>query len=204
MISALAAVLGALEAVNTRLLTLGRSLSWICVAIMVSSILLQVFFRYVLDAPLSWSEELARMMMVWMTAFAAPSAYRWSGFVSIDMVRDALPDLLRRTLSLLLLLLALMVLIKLFELSLNFFERGFRSKMAGLWYPVFGATEGGGFGFVKYEKVVRAWVYLAMPVCFGTMLLVNVELVLREILRWARGDDAFPIPRPPFARQSAD
>lgn len=176
---ALAKLLGWLESLNSALLYAGRSLAWICVAIMVVSILIQVFFRYVLNNALPWPEEVARALMMWMTAFAAPSAYRWGGFVSIDMFRDALPGVLRRVVVLALLVIALAVLAQLVDLSFSFYERGFRTRMATIDLP-------------------RAYIYLSLPVCFVLMILVSVELVLREICRILGGDERFPDPRQPF------
>ncbi len=53
---------------------LARPLRFVCGvlfgAIVVLSIL-QVFFRSVLDSPLTWSEELSRLLLVWMTFLAA-------------------------------------------------------------------------------------------------------------------------------------
>jgi tripartite ATP-independent transporter DctM subunit len=51
---------------------------------MVATMLLQVFFRYVLNASLSWSEELARLLFVWLT---------FLGF-GLAAQRDALPAIL--------------------------------------------------------------------------------------------------------------
>jgi TRAP-type C4-dicarboxylate transport system permease small subunit len=61
-----------------------------------------------------------------------------------------------------LLLVATLVLYQLFTLGLEFFQRGFRTRAASF-------------------QLSRAWIYLAMPVCFGTMLLVNIELILIEL-----------------------
>lgn len=47
-------------------------------------ILLQVVCRYVFNAPLSWPEEAARYMMVWMTFLAAPYAYREGMFARLE------------------------------------------------------------------------------------------------------------------------
>ena len=44
------------------------ALGGLCVAMLAATVLLtvlQVVFRYVLDSPLSWSEELARWLFVW-------------------------------------------------------------------------------------------------------------------------------------------
>ena len=56
---------------------------WLCnqveialIALMMIVILIQVFFRYVLNNSLVWPEETARFLMVWMTFIAAPIAYR--------------------------------------------------------------------------------------------------------------------------------
>ncbi len=68
-----------LEYLNSFMLKIGRNLAWIAIFLMVIVILLQVFFRYVLNNALPWPDELARFLMLWMTGFIAPSAYRWGG-----------------------------------------------------------------------------------------------------------------------------
>jgi len=161
--SALKRFLAMLEAVNTMIMRVGANIAWVCVALMVSTILLQVFFRYALNNALPWPEEVARALMIWMMALVASQAYRNQAFVAIEMLPDALPPAISRWLQLLLLLIAGVVLYKLFFLGLDFFERGFRTRAASF-------------------KLPRAWIYLAMPVCFGTMLLVNIELILKNLL----------------------
>ncbi len=45
-------------------------------ALMTVLIVLQVFFRYVLNSPLTWAEELARLSMIWL-AFLGASVALW-------------------------------------------------------------------------------------------------------------------------------
>jgi len=151
-----------LSKLNLACATLGRSIAWILVAAMVATILLQVFCRYVLNDALPWPEEVARAFMIWMMALVAGEAYRQGSFVAIDLLQHSLPTLISSILKLLLLMVATLVLYQLFTLGLEFFQRGFRTRAASF-------------------HLSRAWIYLAMPVCFGTMLLVNVELVLEEL-----------------------
>ena len=151
-----------LEKLNSMIIGIGRSLAWMFVAAMVFTIVLQVFFRYVLNNALPWPEEVARALMIWMMALVAASAYREGSFVSIDMLQQYLPNTLSRALKIILLLVAMLVLYQLFVLGLEFFQRGFRTRAATF-------------------HLSRAWVYLAMPVCFGSMLLVNLELTLKEL-----------------------
>ena len=156
-------VLNLVVAVNDVIIKIGRSFAWVCVALMVASILLQVFFRYVLNNALPWPEEVARAFMIWMTAFVAAGAYRQGGFIAIDFFLYAIPRKLSLILQFFLLLIAGVVLAELFILGIEFFDRGFRTRAASFNLP-------------------RAWIYLAMPVCFGTMLLVNIELLLKQII----------------------
>ena len=175
MMGVLKKVLHGVETFNTYMLAAGRSLAWVLVLLMVACILVQVFFRYVLNDALPWPEEVARALMIWMMGLVAASGYRWGAFVAIDMVNDFLPTLLMRILKLLLLILAMAVLIQLFTLAIEFFQRGFRTRAASF-------------------HLSRAWIYLAMPVCFGSMLLVNIELVLRECGRLFGNAEEFPDP----------
>jgi len=53
-------------------------------------VLLGVFFRYVLEAPLPWSEELARYLMVWGASLGAFVAFREGSHVGVTMLMDRL------------------------------------------------------------------------------------------------------------------
>lgn len=151
-----------LARLNELIAYVGRNIAWVLVSAMIGVILLQVFCRYVLNDALPWPEEAARALMIWMMAVVAGEAYRKGGFVAIDMLLFALPERASRILKLCLLLCAAVVLFKLVTLGIDFFERGFRSRAASI-------------------HISRAWIYLAMPVCFFIMLLANIELCLREI-----------------------
>ena len=82
------------EKINTFFLRIGRQFAWIAIFLMVVVIMIQVFFRYVLNNALPWPDEVARFLMLWMTGLIAPSAYRWGGFVSIDMLERFLPKII--------------------------------------------------------------------------------------------------------------
>ncbi|PMJ99168.1 TRAP transporter small permease [Vibrio sp. 10N.261.55.A7] len=152
-----------IEALNTRIIWAGRQVAWVLVMAMVLTILLQVFCRYALSNALPWPEEVARALMIWMMALVAAGAYRTGGFVAIEMLQDYLPTRLAQCLKITLLVLSALVLWKLSSLGVEFFERGFRTRAASF-------------------HLSRAWIYLAMPVCFITMLMVNIELILKNLL----------------------
>ena len=96
-----------LEKINTFFLRIGRQFAWIAIFLMVVVIMIQVFFRYVLNNALPWPDEVARFLMLWMTGLIAPSAYRWGGFVSIDMLERFLPKIISTLLTLFLLIISL-------------------------------------------------------------------------------------------------
>ena len=56
----------------------------------------QVFFRFVLGAPLIWSEELARLLLVWVT-FIGAAVVCWDGrHLNVDVVFLKLPGKFRQ------------------------------------------------------------------------------------------------------------
>lgn len=61
---------------------------------------LQVFFRYALNDSLFWSEELGRMLLVWLTFVGATVAYRRGAHIGVDVVTSRLSGWPRRTVSL--------------------------------------------------------------------------------------------------------
>lgn len=52
---------------------------------------LQVFNRFVLGLPLSWSEEFQKFGHIWMVFIAIPVAYRRGGHIGMDAVLVRLP-----------------------------------------------------------------------------------------------------------------
>lgn len=55
-------------------------------AAMVLIVNLQVFFRYFLRAPLTWSEEAARLMLIWLAFLSAAVAVREGTNIVVDLV----------------------------------------------------------------------------------------------------------------------
>lgn len=156
------APLNALSRLNDLLGRIGFGLAWILVTLMVGTILLQVFMRYVLNNALPWPEEVARALMIWMMALVAAPALRKGDFVAITLLPDSLPRMLSHLLNLTLMLICCAILVMMADMSIDFYQRGFRTRAASFNLP-------------------RAYIYLAMAVCYFSMLFVMLELTLRHL-----------------------
>jgi|TARA_B100001964_G_scaffold238894_1_gene305219 TRAP-type C4-dicarboxylate transport system permease small subunit len=160
---------------NTIILKLGRQLAWIAIGLMVVIILIQVYFRYVLNSALPWPDEAARFLMLWMTGFIAPSAYRWGGFVSIEMLFRMLPSRMVKIVTLMLLMISLLVLVVGLQFGLKHVESGWLFSSSSLKWPLH---------LIGMEaiRVKLAWMYMSLPVGLAMMTLVNVELIIKNFL----------------------
>ena len=175
-----------LQNINTFFLRIGRQIAWIAILLMVIVIIIQVFFRYVLNNALPWPDELARFLMLWMTGLIAPSAYRWGGFVSIDMLQRFLPKILSNILVFLILIISLTVLLIGFEMGLKHINAGwiFSSSSIKLPYSLLGG---------KTEAMKLAWMYMSLPIGILLLILVNIELTLKTILSTFSSQINFPL-----------
>lgn len=61
---------------------------------------LQIFNRFVLGLPLSWSEEFQKFGHIWMVFLAIPVAYRRGAHIGMDMVYMLLPRAGQRSIQL--------------------------------------------------------------------------------------------------------
>lgn len=59
--------------------------------LMVVTTFLQIIFRYVFSAPLTWSEELSRYCLVWLTFIGAAVGLRAKIHVAVEAVTRLLP-----------------------------------------------------------------------------------------------------------------
>lgn len=70
---------------------------------------LQIFNRFALGLPLSWSEEFQKFGHVWMVFIAIPVAYRRGAHIGMDALLVRLPTQLRRSIELVIEVLWLML-----------------------------------------------------------------------------------------------
>ncbi len=61
----------------------------------------QVLYRFVLESPLSWSEELIRYVFVWSVFLTAAIAFRLDLHIEVDFLTTWYPPRLRRAMALL-------------------------------------------------------------------------------------------------------
>ena len=172
-------LLKSLVLLNTFILRIGRHLAWIAIGLMVVIILVQVLFRYGLNSALPWPDEAARFLMLWMTGLIAPSAYRWGGFVSIEM----------------LLRISLMVLVIGLQFGWKHVNSGWLFASSSLKWPLHLIG-------MQATPIKLAWMYLSLPVGLGLMTLVNVELIIKQFYKiW---DPERELPRDPDQPVSED
>lgn len=131
-------------------------------ALMLVMILAQVFFRYVLNDSLAWTEELSKFAMVWVACLVAPWAYRQHLNVSIQMFADALPALLRRITELLITLLVIAICGIFFVQSIEFWQSGLSINASSV-------------------HVKLAYFYSCAPFAFGSICLVGVERLIEQL-----------------------
>ena len=160
---------------NTILLKLGRQLATVAIGLMVIIILIQVFFRYGLNSALPWPDEAARFLMLWMTGLIAPSAYRWGGFVSIEILFRFLPSRMVKIITLFLLMISLLVLVIGLQFGLKHVDSGWLFSSSSLKWPL---------QLIGMEaiKMKLAWMYMSLPVGFTLMTLVNIELIIKNFI----------------------
>ncbi|MCU0904509.1 MAG: TRAP transporter small permease subunit [Tabrizicola sp.] len=181
--TALLAICNGLGWINGALLALGRWIGAVCLGLMVVAILLQVFFRYVLNNALPWPEEASRFLMLWSTGLMAPTAFRRGGFVAIDMVIRLLPRMVATGLSVF--LMAVTILVLWIALGIGWSEvtgLGGRFETDSLRVPV-------SLDLSVWMKVPKSWMMASLLVGVALLLLVAVELALRNLYALIRGPE---------------
>jgi len=161
---------------NNFILRICRNLGVLAVVLMVVAILIQVFFRYILNNALPWPDEAARFCMLWMTGLMAPTAFRRGGFVAIDFINQFIPSIINVILSMVLLLLSLLVLIT--SVQIGYAEvTGFggRFATASLYIPVF-------IDLQNWYRIPRSWMMMSLLIGCVLLILVNLELIGRNII----------------------
>lgn len=144
---------------------LSRLISWVVgflLLVQVVVIVGQVILRNLLGIPLTWSEELARYLTIWLTFLGGAVAIANDEHVVIDVVVNLLPRRLQFLVELFANLAGAAFLILLIKLSIDMF------RMPTLW-----------FQYSPALKFPLVYLYLSLPIGCSLMLLF---LVARTVL----------------------
>ena len=148
--------------INYRVSLWARNLAALFLAIMVVTILLQVFCRYVLNNSLPWTEELAKYLMVWVACLVAPWVYRENLNVSIEMFVDSLPFQFYRLIQCLITVLVMIICAVFFYEGIIFWQGGTQISASSI-------------------PITLAWFYACAPLTFGLLFLVSIERLIGQV-----------------------
>jgi TRAP-type C4-dicarboxylate transport system permease small subunit len=118
------------------------------------TMLLQIFFRYVLNAPLVWTEELCRYLFIWICFMGWTIALRQKSHIRINFFIERLPHSLRKIVTLVFQLLIFVFLIQLLRYGIAMTARSFSVPTITLY-------------------ISWAYVYLAVPLSAAIMLFYS-------------------------------
>ncbi len=167
-------VLGAFNAV---MCMAGRWLAAILLMFMVGIVLVQILFRYGLNDSLTWTEQVAKTMMVWLTLLVAPWAWRAGAQIRVTLFHEALPPRSRALLDLVLTLLALWLISILFLEGWDLIGRSFDTRAAAVPVPT-------------------AVFYVILPPAFLALFLVGAEQLLGSAIELVTGRAPLPAGAP--------
>ncbi|MEM8728321.1 MAG: TRAP transporter small permease [Pseudomonadota bacterium] len=144
--------------VLTALLAVAKASVVLISVVMICVTLAQVIFRYVIAAPLPWSEEMARYCFVWIVFLGGAIGLARGIHLGVDLLVNLLPEPLRRGLEVLTTLLigvfaVVVINASLPVLNMNMFQRS----------PALG--------------VQMTWIYLAIPISMGLIALICLERI---------------------------
>jgi TRAP-type C4-dicarboxylate transport system permease small subunit len=76
-----------------------RAITWLCALlaiVIIGALSTQIISRYVFNAPVHMTDDLAEVALVWMTFLGAASLYRSRAHISVDLVQAAPRPWVRR------------------------------------------------------------------------------------------------------------
>jgi TRAP-type C4-dicarboxylate transport system permease small subunit len=147
-----------------RLGVLVESVAAVLLAVVVGIVLVQVFGRYILRMSLSWPEELARYVLVWLMFFGVAAAAASRSQIVVDTLLELVSPRVRRVLEAIATLAGLVAVALLVWTSRPLFGPASRSTSPATGIPSF-------------------WIYVAIPVggvLLGLFALADLGRLLRK------------------------
>lgn len=161
-----------LNSLNNIVSKISAYLCSILLSAMVTIVLLQVYFRYIQQDPLSWAEEVARYVMVWMAFLGSYIALINGQHVGIETLSEKVPPKFAVWIHL-------------------------TVKLVILFFVVFAAITGWNLAMrariqtAAYFEMSMFWAFLSVPAACTFMALDTLVKILNDINKalGRKGDD---------------
>lgn len=153
-----------LDRINGGVEKIAVNLAWVMLLAITLLNIVQVFYRYVLNNALSWSEEASLWMMVWITFVILPVAYHKGLNISMMLFRDMLKKnrveyIIRCFFHLIVIVIAVVCL----DQAWQMYQGGSRIELPAL-------------------EVSKAWVYAVMPPAWIFLILAALGAMIRDFI----------------------
>jgi TRAP-type C4-dicarboxylate transport system permease small subunit len=142
---------------------------WVVVVLGVALVIIvavTVFCRYILSIGIDWSDEVSRLIFIWLVFLGAYLAFKRKSHAAVGVLSAALPDRLKRY----------------HALAVGMLEAAFMLILA--WFGVIQVMDTARFGQITAGMgVPMSWLYVVMPV---TAVLVTVSVLADAIRNFNR------------------
>jgi TRAP-type transport system small permease protein len=142
------------------ILNLIQTVGAVLLGVVVASLLIQVVSRYILHLSVSWTEEMARYTLVWLTFLGAATAVVTRQQITVDVITSLFPGRFQRAIPAISAIAGLVAIVFLVSASRVLFG-----------FPGLSTTPAMGLEL--------RWVYLAVPVSGGIFVLFLVSELVR-------------------------
>lgn len=139
-----------------------KKICFLLLVAMTVIIVIQVFYRYVIGSSLSWSEEIARYIFIWIIMLGASTGVKESFHVAVTAFIGWLPENIRSIISTI-----NVVMLGLVGLIMVFYGYNLSELVAVQLSPAI--------------RLSMFWVYLSVPVS-GLLIIVHVLSKLQDLL----------------------
>lgn len=153
---------------------LNTATGWVCIGLilfMSVEVIVAVFFRYALDAPIKWGEELARLLMVWAGLLGVSIALKDGEHIGVEVLTGRLSGKPLAWCNLI-----THVLVGLFLVVLVIWGIQISKAAWGTFLPAL--------------QIKWTWSHAAVPVTAAIQLIHLTGLVLEDISRLVRTEPA--------------
>lgn len=144
---------------------------------------LNVVFRYILNSPIKWTDEVVTSLFVWTVFMGSAYAHRKHAHLGVDIVVNLVHGRSRKVIEFIVSLLEILILVLLTYISAQYvlnliFKRGVMFKIAG------GAFTWGTVKLTRTDTLLipKWYTGIAVPLGFGLSLIYSIFFFLRDKL----------------------